>query len=261
MQLTGLDRLFWALSFLENVALLAVLIGRRRVSTLPVFSTLIAANIFRTIVLYLTLHYSTSHRYFYTYWTLAILDTALQLGLAYELTSHVFQPMAEWARDVRKSIFTMVGLSVLVAAGLTWLASPPTDKIKTAIVIRGDFFSSALMSELFVVMIALSVSFGLPWRTHVARVAQGYGTFALVGLVTDAAHNYFDPYNAHISYESISHLQRGTYVLCLGYWIVTLAMEEPEPRRMPERLHDELRLLQQRAASILSSLRASGSAS
>jgi len=248
--------LFWAISFLENCALLAVLIGRRRASALPVFTTLIATNTFRTIVLYLTLHYSTSERYFYTYWTLAILDTILQLALAYELTSHVFQPAGAWAPDVRKSIVTMVCASLFIAAGLTWLASPPASKLRTAIVIRGDFFSSALMSELFVVMIALSVSFGLPWRTHVARVAQGYGTFALIGLLTDGARGYL----GGDWFEFFSHLQIGTYLVCLGYWIVTLAIEEPEPRRMPERLHHELRLLQQRAALILSNLRTTGSA-
>ena len=257
MHLTGLDRLFWALSFFENCALLMVLFGRRRASSLPIFTTLIAANIFRTTVLYFTFRYGSSERYFYTYWTLALLDTALQLALAYELASKVFQPLGAWAADVRRSLITLTVASLILAAGLTWLAAPPTRTVRLAIVIRGDLFSSALMTELFVAMIALSVSVGLPWRTHVARVAQGYGIYSLNGILTDAAHGYL----GSSTYKFLSQLQIGLYILCLLYWIVTLALNEPEPRKLPEKLHEDLRALQRRAALILQNLRALGSAS
>jgi hypothetical protein len=257
LHLTGLDRLFWALSFIENCVLLIVLFGRRRATSLPVFTTLIATNIFRTIVLYFTLRYGTSGNYFYTYWTLALLDTALQLALAYELATHVFQPLGAWAADVRQSLMALIVVSLILAAGLTWLAAPPTKTMRLAIVIRGDLFSSALMTELFVVMIALSVSFGLPWRTHVSRVAQGYGIYSLNGMLTDAAHGYL----GSSTYKLLSQMQIGLYIVCLLYWIVTLAMNEPAPRKMPEKLHEDLRALQRRAALILQSLRTLGSTS
>lgn len=257
MQLTGLDRLFWVLSFAEHCVLLAVLLYRHRARTFPVFTAFVLMNVLRTIVLYFTFRFGSPHAYFYTYWTLAIVDVALQCTIIYELATHVFQPLGVWAPDVRRSFVALIGVSLLFALALTWLAAPATRTLRSAIVIRGDLFSSALMSELFVAMIALSVTLGLPWRTHVARLAQGFGIYSLYGILTDAGHSYF----GNATYQVLSRLQIGLYVIVLGYWIVTLTMKEPEPRRIPAELHDELRSLQRRAALLLSSLRTTGSAS
>ncbi len=261
MHLTSLDRLLWALSFIGHCILLTVLCVRRRAASFPVFTTLISVNILRTIVLYFTLRFGSTESYFYTYWTLAIVDVALQLAIAYELATHVFQPLGVWAPDVRRSFFTLAGASVLIAFGLTWLAAPPTRTLRLAIIIRGDFFSSALMTELFVAMIALSVTLGLPWRTHVARLAQGFGIYSIFGILSDAAHSYFGSDQGNDTYKLLSHLQIALYLICVTYWSISLALKEPEPRKMPEQLHEELRILQQRAALMLKSLRTMGSAS
>ena len=175
MHLTGLDRLLWALCLAGHILCLPFLCsppGR----VFPLFSTLIAVNIFRTVLLYFTLRLGSSETYFYTYWTLAIVDVALQLAVAYEVAAHVFQPLGAWAPDVRQSFLVIAIASVLVALGLTWLAAPPTHKLRLAIVLRGEFFSSVVLSELLVAMVALSVTLGLPWRTHVARLAQGFAS-------------------------------------------------------------------------------------
>jgi len=126
VHLTGVDRLFWVLCFCGHCILLAILIVRRRVAALPVFTVFIVMNIVRTIVLYVTLAYGSGDQYFYAYWSLAILDVTLQLALAYELATHVFRPLGVWAPDVRQSFIAMAGASLLIALGLTWLSSPPT---------------------------------------------------------------------------------------------------------------------------------------
>jgi hypothetical protein len=262
VDLTGLDQLLWATSFAGHWILLAVLVLRRRARSFPVFTSLIAVNIVRTIVLFFTLRLGSSESYFYVYWTLAIVDVGFQLAIAYELASKVFRPLGAWASDVRKSSLAMAAASVAIAGGMTWLAAPPTRTLRLAIVIRGDFFASALMSELFVAMVALSVTLGLPWRTHVARVAQGLGVYSIYGIFTDAAYSYFGSSGVtHGTYALLSQLQNALYLGCIGYWSVTLAIREPEPRKMPEQLHDELRRLQSRAALMLKSLRTLRSAS
>lgn len=261
MDLTGLDNLFWALSFIGHCILLTVLLLRHRAGFFPVFTTLIAVNIIRTIVLFFTFRLGSTEGYFYTYWTLAMLDVALQLAVAYELATKIFRPLGAWAPDVRRSFLAMAAAGILVAVGMTWLAAPPTRTFRLAIVIRGDFFASSLMSELFVAMIALSVTLGLPWRTHVARLAQGLGVYSMYGIFTDAAHSYFGSELVTGTYRLFSRLQIALYLSCLAYWSVTLAIREPEPRKMPEQLHDELRRLQSRAALMLKSLRTLGDAS
>jgi hypothetical protein len=257
LQLTGLDRLLWALSFVGHCSLFAVLLVRRRVRSFPAFSTLIAANILRTLVLFLIYRSGSAGSYFYTYWTLAILDVALQLAVAYELATHVFQPLGAWVPDIKRNFSALAVVSLLLAASLTWLATPPVSALRRAIVLRGTFFSSALVSELFVAMVALSVTMGLPWRTPVARLAQGLGVYSIFCILTEAAHSYLGADR----YKMVSHIRIELYLACLFYWVVTLAIKEPEPRKLPEQLHQELRALQSKAALMLQSLRAMGSTS
>jgi hypothetical protein len=261
MHLTSLDRLLWALALGEHCILLAVLFARHRARTFPIFTTLISANILKSVVLYFTLRLASFQVYFDTYWTLGILDVALQVLVAYELATHVFQPLGAWALDVRRSFLILIVASVLVALGLTWLASPPTRTLQAGIVIRGNFFASVLMGEIFVAMVALSVTLGLPWKTHVARLAQGFGIFSIFGIFTDAVHGYLGWGAGADYYRLVSHLQIELYLFIVVYWIITLAIKEPEPRRLPEELREELRAMQKKVAIMLTNLRMMGSPS
>lgn len=259
MHLTGLDRLLWAASLAGHCVLLTVLCVCRRAATFPVFTSLITVNILRTVILYCVLRFATSESYFYTYWTLGICDVAIQIAIAYEVASLVFRPLGVWAPDVRRSFAVWALASVLGAFGLTWLSAPPTRTVRLAIVIRGDLFASALMAELFVAMIALSVTMGLPWRTHVARLAQGLGVYSVFGILTQAAQTYFGSNKE--TYRLVSRTEIMLYLLCLCYWTITMTMKEPKPRKLPEQLHNDLRALQIRVALILRNLQMTGKTS
>lgn len=52
MHLTRIDILFWAMSFIEDVVLLSVMVLRGRFRVFPIFTSLVALNIMRTIVLF-----------------------------------------------------------------------------------------------------------------------------------------------------------------------------------------------------------------
>jgi len=260
LHLTDLDLLLWAFTFLEHCILLAVLFYRRRTAQFPVFTTVITANVVRTIVLYFTLRHGSSATYFYTFWSFGFLDLALQFPLVYELASQVFRPLGPWAPDVRRSFAILAAASLLIASALTWLAAPPTRTLRLAIVIRGNFFSSALMSEFFVAMIALSVTMGLPWRTHVARITQGFGVYSIFGILTEGAHSYFGSDRSKPTYQLVSHIRISLYCVCVAYWIFAMAQNEPEPRQLPEQLRLELSALQRRMATLLEGFRGSGRA-
>ena len=98
MHLTGLDLFFWAAGFLGNLGLLFVLCYRRRAKEFPFFTSLVALDIARTTLLYCVLHYGTKRSYFYAYWSLAIIDTMLQFGILYEISSRFSAP---WMRGRR----------------------------------------------------------------------------------------------------------------------------------------------------------------
>ncbi len=254
MHLTGLDFFFWAVGLLENLGLLFVLWYRRLAKGFPFFTALAMLSVIRTIVLYFVLNYEKAG-YFNTYWSLAILDTILQLGIVYEIASRVFRPVGVWARDVRGSFIWMVGLSVIVALGLSWLASPPARRWMQSFVTKGNLFAAALMSELFVLMMALSISARLPWRTHVAKIAQGLGAYSLVSMLIETGHSYFGVGGEVRTFIFLSRIRIAAYLTCVAYWAVMLWRKEQPSREMTEEMRERLFTLQRLVEYDLQGLR------
>lgn len=252
MRLAHLASVFWVAGFLGHVILLCVLLIRHRWARFPFFTTLIAANVVRSVILYCTFRAGPSrtypYAYFYAYWACAILDVALQLSVAYEMAAHVFKPLGDWSTDVRRSLFWLICGSISVALVLTWLAAPAAVNWREVLVIRGSFFSAALMSELFVGMVALSVMAGLPWRTHVARITQGLGVYSMVCVLVAAGDTHFGLAAGTPISIALSRFRMGVYLLCVGYWIVMLWRDEPQPKQLPEEMRRLLSLLQARTA-------------
>jgi hypothetical protein len=244
MHLTGLDLLFWAAGLGAHSALLCVLLIRRRFRGFPIFTLFILSNIGRTVALYLVQLYGSKTSYFYTYWSLAVLDTVLQLSVVYEMYSLTFRPLGKWAPDLRGSFVWLVAGSIAVAAGLTWLATPHARLWMQVVVIKGSFFSSVCMSELFVGMIALSVRAGLPWKSHVARVSQGLGVYSIIDVLIEAGHSYFGVNRNTQMYTTLSHFRMTAYLCCVAYWIVMLSKDAREARKLPESLRGQLIVLQ-----------------
>jgi hypothetical protein len=244
MHLSGIDLLFWLLGFLENLGLLVVLVYRRRAERFPFFTALITLNVIRTIVLYLVLRYSTRDGYFYSYWSLSVLDTILQLCVVYEVASRVFRPLDVWAHDVRSSFVWLLGLSLSVAFLLTWLASPPARTWMQSFTTKGNLFTAALQSELFVAMMALSIHVRLPWRTHVAKIAQGLGAYSLLGVLIETGHSYFGVGRELPTFIVLSHVRMAAYLVCVNYWVISLWRKERPVRTMTPEMREKMFTLQ-----------------
>jgi hypothetical protein len=255
MHLTGIDFFFWAGGLGENLGLLFVLWHRRLAQGFPFFTALTMLSVLRTIALYILLSYGTEKGYFYTYWSLAIIDTMLQLCIIYEIASRVFRPVGVWAADVRGSFLWMLGLSVAVALGLSWLASPPAHTWRQSFVTKGDLFAAALISELFILMMALSISARLPWKTHAAKIAQGLGAYSLVNMLIGAGHSYFGVGGEVRTFLFLSHIRMAAYMSCVGYWAVMLWRAEQPSREMTQEMRERLFTLQSRVAYDLQELR------
>jgi hypothetical protein len=255
MHLTGLDLLFWAVGFAGHVILIVVLWVRQRVRAFPFFTALICLNVVRTITLALIQLYGTRRGYFYTYWSLAILDVALQLGVVYEMASRVFRPLGKWAPDVRRAILWWIAGSLAVAASLTWIPTPSTRLWMQVVMIKGSFFTAALLSELFVGMIALSATAGLPWKTHVARISQALGIYSIFTVLVEAGSSYFGLRSDPRAYVDLTHVRMGLYLGCLSYWIVMLWRDAPPGREITPHMRRQLAAINAGAAHDLQQLR------
>ena len=136
-----------------------------------------------------------------------------------------------------------------------YVRAPDAPGLESRLLLKSGFFSSALMSELFLGMVALSVTVGLPWRTHDARIAHGLGVFSLLDLAIEAVHTVHGGAGALNVQDVLTSARMIVYLGCLVYWIVTLWQEAPEPRDLPLKLIAELRLLNARVAYDLGTLR------
>ena len=256
MQIAGLDNLLWAGGLIGHIVLLCVLFGRRRARRFPVFTALIGVNVLRSVVLYCTLRLGTPYEYFYTYWSLAIVDVGMQLAVVYELASQVFRPLGTWAKDVQNSLLLLILFSVLVAVALTLLAAPPAHDWRQIVVIRGSFFSATLMSELFVGMIALSTTVGLPWKSYTARISQGLGIYSIVCILVEASHSYFGSAAGTALALSLTRLRMCIYIACIGFWVVMLWRNETVAEPLPDDVRLRLALLRSELARDLPGIRA-----
>src|SRR5438874_2707317 len=234
MHLSAVDRLFWATGFLGQMILLVVLFSRGRAKQFPFFTILAADSFLKTGVMYFVYHYASQRTYYYTYWITGAENMLLQLGLVYEIASHLFAPLGRWASDVRASFIRLIGISVLIDIALTALASPARIGTFETVVTRGTFFSSTLMTELFVGLVVVSATAGFPWRTHVARIAQGQGAYCLVGVLYDTTTSWMSWAHQASTIRALAEMKVGAYLAALGFWIVTLWQEAPEPRRLSE---------------------------
>lgn len=256
MYLTHVDLVYWAAGFMGHLVLLLVLWYRHRAREFPIFTTWIASNLARSLVLALVEHFGGRAAYYYTYWSLAVVDMALQFGIVYEMYSKTFRPLGVWATDVRGAFSWLLALSLVFAAALTEMARPHTRLLVQGITIRGNLFSSAWMSELFVGMIALCVRVGLPWKAHVARIVHGLGIYSLLGVVIEAGNSYFGLDRNLTAYAALSRFRMTLYLCCLLYWSVTLNKSAPGAREMSADMHDLLVRLQAKAERDLQLIRA-----
>jgi hypothetical protein len=182
MKLSTLDGILWAAGFLLNCILLSILLVRRRAQRFPIFFTFIGLGVTRTLTLFWLFRHSEWSLYRTTYWIFIILDTCLQIGLIGEIASKIFRRGGQWLADVKRrltfwSIASLAGAILLTAlqqtAGRGWAQNA---------ILRGDFFPSVLICELFVVMLVLSSQAGLNWRSHEAGIAIGLAAFNLPGV-------------------------------------------------------------------------------
>src|ERR1700761_5857105 len=189
MHLTGTILRFWAAGLTAHLVLLTVLFTRGRAKTFPIFTALIATNVINALALLEIARYGSTHTYFIPHFPFAILDFLLQLLVTWELARHTFCPTGKWAPDVKKGFIILLAASIPVAAILGCLPTPPEKTLLGTLLDRGNLFTSALQCELFAGMIAFSTTANLPWKTHVARIAQGLGFYSFVGILTEAGHS------------------------------------------------------------------------
>jgi len=240
MHLSAFDRLFWATGFVGQVILITVLFASGRAKSFPIFTLMVADSLVTTFGMYFVYRYGSRRLTYDTYWIMATVEMLLQLAVVFEIGSHLFAPLGRWAPDAKRSFIRLVGISVLVDVVLTALCSPVKGSLVQTIVERGTFFSSALMTELFVGLVVLSATGGFPWKTHVGRIALGLGAYSFIGMLNDVSTSWLGWTHQASTIRSLHEIRVAAYLITLTYWIVGLWHEAPEPRTLSEPMRAQI---------------------
>jgi len=230
---TPVEILFWRLGLLGHCILLVILLVRHRAKMFKVFTVLIGTNIVRSVALYVVHLHAGRVPYLDTYFSFALVDFSLQIGVVWEIAAKVFRPTGVWAADTRAGTLILLAVFAVVALAIASMPAPPERRLLKDLLDRGNLLSSVLVCELFLGMVALSIQAHLPWKTHAARIAQGLGCYSLIGLLTAGIHNVTGLVRRLPVSHELSVFREATYLVCLVYWIVTLWANGPPPRELP----------------------------
>jgi hypothetical protein len=224
MNLSALDFALWVASFLGSATLFSILIYRRRWKGFPVFTMLIGYGTALPSALYLIYLLCSNTWYKRIYWSYALLDFLLQLGVIWEIVRIVLRPTGTWVRDARKQFILWGAAGIMLAAALPWLVTPPAATLLHRWEVRGNLFTSLVICELIAVVTRTSKSLGLGWRNHVMALGNGWTAWAVVAILVDGLHSYF---GAERYFRELEHVRMFAYLAALGYWMVQFWLEEP----------------------------------
>jgi hypothetical protein len=245
MKLSGIDKIVWALSFYGNMALLAVLLIRGRWRQFPIFTGFIAFDVTRSIALYVLYSHGSMAWYAHVYWWALIPDFALQMGVVLELSRIVLRPTGTWVQDARFQFWAVAAVGMVVAALLAWWVSPPARSVLAAWRIRGNLFTSLVISEMFVAMALTANRLGLGWRSHVMAIGQGLTAWSSVMVVTTALQSYV---GSGFFFRELDQIRAFAYVAAITWMMVWLWLPEPERQPLARELEEYILALHQRVA-------------
>ncbi|MGA3159787.1 MAG: hypothetical protein ABSC77_01115 [Terracidiphilus sp.] len=253
MNLSALDLALWAANFLGEAVLFSILIYRRRRREFPVFTTLIGFEAVIPAALYLIYIRGYYGWYARVYWSQALIDFILQLGVVWEIARIVLRPTGTWVRDARKQFILWGAAGILLAAALPWLVMPPAATLLGRLQVRGFLFTSLVVCELIAVVTRTSKSLGLGWRNHVMALGNGWTVWAVVAILVDGLHSF--PGMQHY-FTVLEHIKMFAYLAVLGYWMVQFWLEEPARQPISPQLHAYIEALHQRIKNDLDTVSA-----
>jgi hypothetical protein len=235
VKLHFLDAFLWAAGPVFNAALLYVLFRRGRARKFPLLAVWGFFTIFSALALFLIYRSASSHTYVIAYWSVETLDAILQLAVVAEVARIVFSPIAGWIPLHRPQFLILISAAIAGSFAMIWWIHPSTLTRAGAWEIRGELFTSLLISEMFTGVLLASQKFGLHWRSHVMSIGYGLMVWAVTTIAIGILHGYWGM-DSH--YVAIEYIRMVVYLSILGYWIVALWRDEPQKGLLPPEIQD-----------------------
>lgn len=228
---------------LVQVYILRTLVVRKLRNDFPIFTlytlfgvTLMAATLAGNAFL-------SDTQYFYLYWVLNFINTALEFGVMYEILVNALKPYAALI-DLGKMLFRWAAIFLLFACVLTALvtAGSQTSKIEAAVALL-ERSTRLMQCGLLLLFFFLEKRLGLSWRNYNMCVALGLGSTAAL----DLSFSYMKvQFPAQI--ETFCLFEGCFYIGVVAFWAYCLSQPEPARKNV---LDSPSRLIFQRWNDVL----------
>jgi len=225
MNFSTVDNALWAASLIGHVALVLILVLRRKLREFPVFSTFIAFSALVTILLFFVHRFGTNHQYFLAYWITGGANYLFQVGLIVEIARNVLRPTGRWVLEARKSFLIWAAVGLGIAAIMAYELGPSQSKGIELWDTRITVFTALMTCGLFLAMMTAANRLGLRWRSQVYAVGQGLFIWSLISLFGDVAHTAL---GWNREFVVLDYVQMFAYLAVVVFWGITFWFPEKE---------------------------------
>jgi hypothetical protein len=201
--------------------------------TFPVLASWCVFTIASAIALFFIYRQTSHDTYAIAYWIVEGVDALLQIGVVAEVASIVFSPRDSLGKN-RKWLTSLITAGI-IAFAIVWWIHPTSPTSAGVWEIRGDLFTSLIVSGMFTLVLLMSQRLGFHWRSHVMSIGYGLMVWAVFALVIGLLHGYWGR-SSH--YLGIEHARMAIYLCILCYWIVALWRNEPEREQLSPEMRD-----------------------
>ena len=227
----------WAANSVLNVALVFVLVYKRRYRTVPWFTAWMFYELLYAFTCFLVYRLGSKESYRLVYWTGGLGDFLLQICVVAEIARCVLQRGGQWIDGARSTVLPFVVAGPVVAASLAAYMTPAATSLLNSLAARASLFSTVLICFLFVAIVRASQRLGLDWRSHIAREGFGLTLWTMAAFVTDTLHAYWRTMG---HFQALENVRITVFQRSLLFWCVAFWLPEPESPPIPKTIHLDL---------------------
>lgn len=232
----NLENQLWLGYVLAEVAVIALLLHKRVLRVLPIFTIYCFWDLFVNIGNYPVRYYLANH-YLVIYIAETALDSLLQFCVLVELAWSVLRPirasLPRYALGAISLAIVALGAAIWPFSGVHIVDLAPQDMfllhlLQTVSVLRVLFFLG---------LAGCSQLLSLSWRDRELQVITGLGIYSIVSLAVTMYHTH---QTTPVLNSMLNQFVIGSYICSLIYWLVCFSQREAERQEFTPQMQNLL---------------------
>jgi hypothetical protein len=221
------------LGIVAEVALVCVLLWRRTLKTLPVFTAYVIWGSISD-VLVVALRYLGNPHGLHVWVVDTVVDSLFQYCVLIELAWSIVRPLQRsLPRGFLAGISTLIAAVALLAWPFSAVQSSPAYPRELLLACQFQRSFAVVRIVFFLLLAASSQLLRIGWRDRELQIASGLGFYSLVSLAGSMLHSH-QAFALHYYYVDVAI--GWSYLLSLSFWIFSFAHQEAPRQEMTDEM-------------------------